>query len=91
MTGAEIGIPYMDKRYQAAELAMLEDLPGDGCAAAKIVEKQTITTRFSGLKIKAGFGNYWHGSCQPTRGTGYQYYSGRWNSPLLKSTVSRCS
>jgi len=33
MTVPEIGIPYMDKRYQAAELAML-DLPGDGCAAA---------------------------------------------------------
>jgi len=24
MTVPEIGIPYMDKRYQAAELAMLE-------------------------------------------------------------------
>jgi len=30
MTVQEIGIPYMDKRYQA-ELAMPEDLPGDGC------------------------------------------------------------
>jgi light-independent protochlorophyllide reductase subunit N len=32
MTCPEIGIPYMDKRYQAAELALLEkDLPGNGC------------------------------------------------------------
>ncbi len=40
MTVAEIGIPYMDKRYQAAELAMLEKTCHEmGVPLPKIVEK----------------------------------------------------
>jgi light-independent protochlorophyllide reductase subunit N len=40
MTVPEIGIPYMDKRYQAAELALLEkDLPRHGCYPAKDCRK----------------------------------------------------
>jgi len=33
MTVQEIGIPYMDKRYQAAELAILEKTCHEMCAA----------------------------------------------------------
>jgi light-independent protochlorophyllide reductase subunit N len=40
MTCPEIGIPYMDKRYQAAELAVLEQTCKEmGVAVPKIVEK----------------------------------------------------
>jgi light-independent protochlorophyllide reductase subunit N len=40
MTCPEIGIPYMDKRYQAAELALLEQTCKEmGVAVPKIVEK----------------------------------------------------
>jgi light-independent protochlorophyllide reductase subunit N len=40
MTVPEIGIPYMDKRYQAAELALLEKTCHDmGVTLPKIVEK----------------------------------------------------
>jgi light-independent protochlorophyllide reductase subunit N len=40
MTVPEIGIPYMDKRYQAAELALLEKTCHEmGVALPKIVEK----------------------------------------------------
>ena len=40
MTCPEIGIPYMDKRYQAAELALLEKTCQDmGVALPRIVEK----------------------------------------------------
>lgn len=40
MTCPEIGIPYMDKRYQAAELALLEKTCADmGVPLPKIVEK----------------------------------------------------
>ncbi|PPS43152.1 ferredoxin:protochlorophyllide reductase (ATP-dependent) subunit N [Chroococcidiopsis sp. TS-821] len=40
MTVPEIGIPYMDKRYQAAELALLEKTCQEmGVALPKIVEK----------------------------------------------------
>ncbi|MDJ0736305.1 MAG: ferredoxin:protochlorophyllide reductase (ATP-dependent) subunit N [Nostocaceae cyanobacterium] len=40
MTVPEIGIPYMDKRYQAAELAFLEQTCNDmGVPLPKIVEK----------------------------------------------------
>ena len=40
MTVPEIGIPYMDKRYQAAELALLEKTCHDmGTALPKIIEK----------------------------------------------------
>ena len=40
MTVPEIGIPYMDKRYQAAELALLETTCHDmGVALPKIIEK----------------------------------------------------
>jgi light-independent protochlorophyllide reductase subunit N len=40
MTVPEIGIPYMDKRYQAAELALLEKTCADmGAPLPKIIEK----------------------------------------------------
>ncbi|HEY9763760.1 MAG TPA: ferredoxin:protochlorophyllide reductase (ATP-dependent) subunit N [Trichocoleus sp.] len=40
MTVPEIGIPYMDKRYQAGELALLEQTCHDmGTALPKIIEK----------------------------------------------------
>jgi light-independent protochlorophyllide reductase subunit N len=40
MTVPEIGIPYMDKRYQAAELALLEKTCHEmGVTLPKIVEK----------------------------------------------------
>jgi len=40
MTCDEIGIPYMDKRYQAAELALLEKTCNDmGVTIPKIIEK----------------------------------------------------
>ncbi|MBD2577654.1 ferredoxin:protochlorophyllide reductase (ATP-dependent) subunit N [Oscillatoria sp. FACHB-1406] len=40
MTCQEIGIPYMDKRYQAAELALLEKTCNDmGVPIPKIIEK----------------------------------------------------
>lgn len=40
MTVPEIGIPYMDKRYQGAELQLLEKTCGDmGVALPRIVEK----------------------------------------------------
>jgi light-independent protochlorophyllide reductase subunit N len=40
MTCAEIGIPYMDKRYQAAELALLEKTCQEmGVPTPKIIEK----------------------------------------------------
>jgi light-independent protochlorophyllide reductase subunit N len=40
MNVPEIGIPYMDKRYQAAELKLLEQTCADmGVALPKIIEK----------------------------------------------------
>jgi len=49
--GAEIGIPYMDKRYQAAELAILEKTCHRWvCRCLELSRSQTITTKFSGLK-----------------------------------------
>jgi len=45
MTVPEIGIPYMDKRYQAAELAMLKTCQEMGVPLLKLSRSQTITTR----------------------------------------------
>jgi len=44
MTVQEIGIPYMDKLSGGRAGNTWEDLPRDGCAAARIIESQTITT-----------------------------------------------
>jgi light-independent protochlorophyllide reductase subunit N len=50
MTVPEIGIPYMDKRYQAAELALLEKPATKWAPCPKSPKSPTTTTRFSVFK-----------------------------------------